>query len=74
MCLGHIPSSSRPKSLFVSKKENLTFLIYYDIIYIENQERTKTILNGLVAQLVAQLLCKQKVTGSNPVSSTIEQE
>lgn len=25
---------------------------------------------GLVAQLVAQLLCKQKVTGSRPVSST----
>lgn len=27
-----------------------------------------------MAQLVAQLLCKQKVTGSNPVSSTIDQE
>lgn len=25
---------------------------------------------GLVAQLVAQLLCKQKVTGSSPVPST----
>ena len=27
-------------------------------------------LYGLVAQLVAQLLCKQKVTGSSPVPST----
>lgn len=27
-------------------------------------------INGLVAQLGAQLLCKQKVAGSSPVSST----
>ena len=30
---------------------------------------TKT-LSGVVAQLVEHLLCKQRVTGSNPVGST----